>query len=530
MPFKQIGLSSPLVKGILATGYTAPTEIQSRAIPAAIAGKDIIGSAQTGTGKTAAFVLPMLEKLVNEKNPKRKTPRSLILTPTRELAVQIERAILGYSRFLDIKTLAVYGGVDIRAQVKKLRSGVDIIVATPGRLIDHMQRGNIDFKQVAIFVLDEADRMFDMGFINDIRKIIAVLPKKRQTMLFSATITKEVKKLSGGILQSPVVIQIGHERNPAETVTQHIYPVDEKQKIELLLYLLQNVHMYSVLVFSRTRHGADKIRRRLAKANVLSIAIHSDRTQKQRQRALDGFRAGKYQVMVATDIAARGIDVDGISHVINYDVPRYAEDYIHRIGRTGRAESTGDAITFISQDEVMYLHRIEKYIGHKFKAEQCEGFEYVLPVPTLKSSGISKQGKQGKKTRYKSKRKKTFGKGGSSNSSSKPTSSSKFKSKKTSRKFTSSSDSESSSGKRKYSKKAKPSNKKFESESSSKPSRKFKSSKTSKFKSKSKSSGQTETRSKSGGKSSSSFGKKSSSSKKKFSSNKKSSSRKINPS
>jgi len=400
MAFKQIGLSDPLVKGILATGYTAPTEIQSQAIPSAIQGKDIIGCAQTGTGKTAAFVLPTLDRLTHEKNPKNKSPRALILTPTRELAVQIESAILDYSRYLDIQTLAIYGGVDIRGQVKKLRRGVDIVVATPGRLMDHMQRGNINFKSIKVLVVDEADRMFDMGFINDIRKIVGALPKKRQTMLFSATISKEVRALTEGIQQSPLMIQIGRQRNPAETVTQHIYPIDKNQKTELLLHLLQNVHMYSVLVFSRTKHGADKICRRLDKAGVLSVAIHSNRTQKQRQRALEGFRAGKYQVMVATDIAARGIDVDGISHVINYDVPTYAEDYIHRIGRTGRAELTGDAITFVSREEGIYLSRIQKYIGRKFKPEKCEGFSYNLSsVPTLKEPA------KDKKQKYKGKRK-----------------------------------------------------------------------------------------------------------------------------
>ncbi|MCK4913202.1 MAG: DEAD/DEAH box helicase [Planctomycetes bacterium] len=446
MPFEQIGLSDPLVKGILATGYKAPTEIQARVIPSAIGGKDIIGCAQTGTGKTAAFVLPMLNRLSHEKHPKNKSPRALILTPTRELAVQIEKAIQGYGRYLDIKTLAIYGGVDIRGQIKKLRQGVDIIVATPGRLMDHMQRGNINFKCIEVLVLDEADRMFDMGFIKDVHKIVAVLPAKRQTMLFSATISKEIKALTKGILQSPVMIQIGHERNPADTVTQHIYPVDNGQKTDLLLHMLQNNHMYSVLIFSRTKHGADKICRRLDKAGVSSIAIHSNRTQKQRQRALDGFRAGKYQVMVATDIAARGIDVNAISHVINYDVPRYAEDYIHRIGRTGRAESTGDSITFVSREEQSYLFRIEKYIGKKFKPEKCEGFLYkASSMPTLKEPV------KDKKQKYKGNRRR---------SGSKNTAASKTK---------------------EYSKKSESSNKDFTPKSSTNSKKKFK---PSKFKSK----------------------------------------------
>lgn len=404
MPFNQFGLLDPLVKGILATGYTAPTEIQTQVIPSAIEGKDIIGCAQTGTGKTAAFVLPILNRLSHEKKPKHKFPRSLILTPTRELAVQIERAILDYSRYLSLKTLAVYGGVDIKKQIKKLRTGVDIIIATPGRLLDHMQRGNINFKYIEVLVLDEADRMFDMGFIKDVRKIVAVMPDKRQTMLFSATMSKDVKALTKGIQKSPVMIQIGHERNPAETVTQHIYPIDKTRKKELLLHLLKNTHMYSVLVFSRTKHGADKICHHLNRSKITSIAIHSNRTQKQRQRALDGFRAGQYQVMVATDIAARGIDVDGISHVINYDIPTHPEDYIHRIGRTGRAESTGDAITFVSRDEKKYLAAIEKYIDRRFKTEKCEGFNY--DTSSMAASGVSVKNKEHKyKGKPKSERK-----------------------------------------------------------------------------------------------------------------------------
>ena len=483
--FKQFGLSDPLVKGILATGYTAPTEIQTQAMPSAIQGKDIIGCAQTGTGKTAAFVLPTLNRLCHEKRPKTKSPRSLILTPTRELAVQIEQEILAYSRYLDLKTLAIYGGVDIRAQIKKLRHGVDIVVATPGRLMDHMQRGNINFKHIEVLVLDEADRMFDMGFIKDVRKIVAAVPKKRQTMLFSATMSKEIKALTEGIQQSPIMIQIGRQRNPADTVVQHIYPIDKDQKTELLLHLLQNAHMYSVLVFSRTKHGADKICRRLDKAGILSIAIHSNRTQKQRQRALDGFRAGKYQVMVATDIAARGIDVVGISHVINYDVPTYAEDYIHRIGRTGRAESTGDAITFVSRDEQKYLFRVEKYIGHKFKAEKCEGFSYnKSAMPTLKHPATDK--KQKYKGEWKNRSKNTAAKPASQKNkrrtsgqiASSEQSSSKTKDQRSNRKFnTSDSGTSAGSKTRKYSKKSKSAGKGFASKSSAGPKKKFKSAK-----------------------------------------------------
>ncbi len=380
MPFKSLGLSDPLVRGILATGYTAPTEIQSQAIPAAIEGRDIIGCAQTGTGKTAAFVLPILNRLSHEHSTKSKAVKSLILTPTRELAIQIEDAIRGYGRFTHLRTLAVYGGVSIQNQFSALRRGVDIVVATPGRLMDHMRRRSINLANIEVLVIDEADRMFDMGFINDVRKIVSALPQKRQTMLFSATISLEVKSLAAGILKSPKMIQIGQQRNPIETITQHIYPVQKELKIDLLIHMLRDGQMYSVLVFSRTKHGADKINRRLERAGVQSVAIHSGRTQGQRQRAMDGFKSGQYRVMVATDIAARGIDVEGISHVINFDVPAFAEDYIHRIGRTGRAEATGDAITFVSNDEEKYLRQIEKFIGRRFHFDRCPDFARTQPA------------------------------------------------------------------------------------------------------------------------------------------------------
>jgi ATP-dependent RNA helicase RhlE len=379
MPFKTFGLSDPLVQGILAAGYTAPTEVQSQAIPAAIAGKDIIGCAQTGTGKTAVFVLPILNRLSHEPLPKRRVIRSLILTPTRELALQIEKFILQYGRFLHLRTLAVYGGVNIKGQFNALHRGVDIVVATPGRLLDHMQRRTIDLRHIEVLVLDEADRMFDMGFIVDVQRIIAALPKNRQTMLFSATVTPEISLLAKGVQKSPVMIQIGMPRNPIETITQHIYFVGKEQKIGLLLHLLRDGQLSSVLVFSRTKHGADKIHRYLERANVVAVAIHSGRNQSQREHAMDGFKNGKYRVMVATDIAARGIDVTGISHVINFDVPAFPEDYIHRIGRTGRAEATGDAITFVSHDEHKYLRRIEKFIGREFTPVECPGFTYTKP-------------------------------------------------------------------------------------------------------------------------------------------------------
>jgi ATP-dependent RNA helicase RhlE len=387
-----MGLADPLVQGILATGYTAPTEIQSQAIPAILDGKDIIGCAQTGTGKTAAFVLPILNRLetVPQKTKKGKT-RALVVTPTRELAVQIEQAVRGYGRFMNLKALAVYGGVSINNQIRSLARGVDVVVATPGRLIDHIQRNTINLSGVEVLVLDEADRMLDMGFVNDVRRIVGGLPKKRQTLLFSATISPEVQTLAADMLKSPKVIQIGRPRNPIETITQHIYAVEKALKIDLLLHMIEDWRMFSVLVFSRTKYGADKISRRLKRAGVVAVSIHSGRTQNQRQRALDGFRSGKYQVMVATDIAARGIDVEGISHVINYDVPTHAEDYVHRIGRTGRAAATGDAITFVSSEEKKYLREISKFIERKLTAQKCKGFSYVKsPQPEPKTAKSSK--------------------------------------------------------------------------------------------------------------------------------------------
>lgn len=393
MPFTKFGLSDPLVRGILATGYTAPTEIQSQAIPAAVKGRDIIGCAQTGTGKTAAFVLPILDRLSHESAGKKLVTRALILTPTRELALQVEKAIQDYGRFVDLRTLAVYGGVKINSQLRILKRGVDIVVATPGRLMDHMERGSIDLKRIEVLVLDEADRMLDMGFIKAVQRIVSALPGKRQTMLFSATISKEVKLLAGQMQTSPEMVQIGKPQNPIETITQHIFPVRREQKMDLLIYMLGDSQMFSVLVFSRTKRGADRINRRLKRAGIVSIAIHSGRTQNQRLQAMDGFKRGKYQVMVATDIAARGIDIEGISHVINYDVPAYAEDYVHRIGRTGRATAVGDAITLVSYDEQQYLRRIENFIGCELKTEKCEGFAYkqsdsLQPYATEKSQSV----------------------------------------------------------------------------------------------------------------------------------------------
>ncbi len=382
MSFSELGLNDQLVQGMLATGYSAPTEIQSRAIPPALQGKDLIGCAQTGTGKTAAFVLPLLNRLSTKQPAGRRNVRALILTPTRELAQQVEEFITGYGKFTTLQSLSVYGGVNMSNQIKRLARGVDIVIATPGRLLDHLQQRTIDLSHVEVLVLDEADRMFDMGFIQDVRKIIARVPAHRQTLLFSATMSKEVQALTASIQKNPELIEIGARTKPVDTVTQHFYSIPREQKMDLLFHILDSSQMDSLLIFSRTKHGADKIARRLDRKGIKSAAIHSNRTQAQRDRALAGFKQGQFKVLVATDIAARGIDVEGISHVINYDTPTFAEDYIHRIGRTGRASLKGDALTFVSRDEMDHLRKIERFVEKRFELKKYPTFDYTTkPEP-----------------------------------------------------------------------------------------------------------------------------------------------------
>ncbi len=383
MPFKSLGLSDKLVQGILATGYTAPTAIQSQAIPTAIEGRDIIGCAQTGTGKTAAFVLPILNRLAayETAGQVRHGIKALVLTPTRELAGQVEESVKTYGRFLRLRTLAIYGGVGYGPQLQALRRGVDFVVATPGRLIDLMNSRSVDLSKVEVLVLDEADRMLDMGFIPDVRKIVAQTPKERQTLMFSATMSREIRELTSSIQRQPQMIQIGEQRNPVATVTQHIFTVQRDLKMDLLIHIIEEQDLDCVLVFSRTRHGADRISQRLERRGIRSAALHSNRTQNQRQKALDGFKRGQYRVLVATDIAARGIDVDEISHVINFDTPVFAEDYIHRIGRTARAGASGDAITFVSRDEEEHLRGIEKFIGKRLERKRHPTFTGAAPQP-----------------------------------------------------------------------------------------------------------------------------------------------------
>jgi ATP-dependent RNA helicase RhlE len=383
MPFKQLGLSEEALRGVQAAGYTEPTPIQLRAIPLILAGKDVIGSAQTGTGKTAAFALPILTLLKTHGKC-----RCLVLGPTRELAAQVETAFRDYGRFTNLKTAVIFGGVGYGEQKQSLTQGVDTIVATPGRLLDLMGQGFVKLQDVNLLVLDEVDRMLDMGFLPDVRRIIEKCPRNRQTFLFSATIPPEIERLAAWVLNKPEKIEIGISRSPADTVTHACYPVATSQKFQLLAALLQRTNFDSVLIFSRTKHGADKIATRLRAERHSVAALHSNRTQRERVEALEGFKSGKYEVMVATDIAARGLDVEGVTHVVNYDVPQHPEDYVHRIGRTGRAQKVGDAFTLVTIEELEYLRAIERFIGQKIPQLKLEDFNYVL-TPMFEEKQIS---------------------------------------------------------------------------------------------------------------------------------------------
>ncbi len=373
MSFAALGLSEKMLEGVRAMGYTDPTPIQLRAIPLVLSGKDVIGSAQTGTGKTAAFALPILSKL-GSHNPV--GPRALILEPTRELAAQVETAIRDYSRFTDLKTTVVFGGVGYGKQNDELKAGADIVAAPPGRLLDHLEQGTLKLDKVEFLVLDEADRMLDMGFLPDVRRLVEQCPRKRHTALFSATIPPQIETLIQWAMHNPETIEIGARRSPAENVKHVIYPVSDTQKTDLLLALLESVNYDSVIIFCRTKHGADRVATTLKRANHAVAVLHSNRTQKEREQALEGFREGKFEVLVATDIAARGLDIADVSHVINYDVPQHPEDYIHRIGRTGRAEATGDAFTIMIAEDAPHVFAIERFISQKIPRVKMEKFEY----------------------------------------------------------------------------------------------------------------------------------------------------------
>lgn len=382
MPFAALGLEPRLLSALKDTGYTEPTPIQSAAIPKILSGTDVIGIAQTGTGKTAAFVLPMLQLLASRPPVgDKKKIRALVIAPTRELAVQIQENAQAYSRYIPFKMATVFGGVGERPQIAALRENIELIIACPGRLLDLMKQHHGDWTGLEFLVLDEADRMLDMGFLPDIRRIVKMLPRKRQTLLFSATLSGEIEGLTHEFLHAPATVQVGRRSNPAETVTQIAYEVPKHLKLALLVALLQQPEMDSVLVFSRTKHGADRIARKLESVGIKTGTLHSNRSQNQRLRALAAFKAGEVRVLVATDIAARGIDVDGISHVINYDFPMTNEDYVHRIGRTGRANQIGDAISFVAQDEHGDLRSLERFIGRGLPRRKLDGFDYTAAAP-----------------------------------------------------------------------------------------------------------------------------------------------------
>jgi len=363
-----------MLDGVKAMGYVDPTPIQLRAIPLVLSGRDVIGSAQTGTGKTAAFALPILSKLGSHNSA---GARVLILEPTRELAAQVETAFHDYARFTNLKTTVVFGGVGYGKQNDELRAGADIVVATPGRLLDHLEQGTLRLDKVEFLVLDEADRMLDMGFLPDVRRIVEKCPRQRHTSLFSATVPPQIETLIQWAMHNPETIEIGARRTPAETVKHVIYPVSDTQKTDLLLQLLERVNYNSVLVFCRTKHGADRVANTLKRANHAVAVLHSNRTQKEREQALQGFRDGKYEVLVATDIAARGLDIADVSHVVNYDVPQHPEDYIHRIGRTGRAEATGDAYTIMIAEDAPHVYAIERFISQQIPRVKLENFNYT---------------------------------------------------------------------------------------------------------------------------------------------------------
>lgn len=384
--FEQFALDERLVRAVTLMGYERPTPIQSQAIPLALKGLDVMGAAQTGTGKTAAFGLPLLHRVLNEKHEK---PAALVLSPTRELAVQIEESLKKFAKYTKVKILAVYGGVGYGPQIDGLKKGADIIVATPGRLLDHVARGTLHLDTLKMLVLDEADRMLDMGFLPDVRRIIARIPKDRQAMLFSATFPDEVTKLAKEILHDPKSVQIGHKSSAARGLTHTAYPVPAHLKPDLLTEILIEINSPAVLIFTRTKHRADRIQKLLAKKHIDVTSLHSDRTQKQRMAALEGFKQGKYKVMVATDIAARGIDVTGITHVINYDLPATAEDYVHRTGRTARAERLGDAVTLVAPDEEILLREIEKHLGQAMTRAALNHFDYMVAAPE-KATGLQK--------------------------------------------------------------------------------------------------------------------------------------------
>ncbi|MFL0062602.1 DEAD/DEAH box helicase [Tenacibaculum maritimum] len=375
MTFKSLGLTEELLKAVKEKGYTTPSPIQGKAIPIILDRKDVLASAQTGTGKTAGFTLPILQIITETKNPKYRPIKALILTPTRELAAQIYDNVRDYSKYLNIKSTAIFGGVKPKSQIATLKGGIDILVATPGRLIDLHNQKALSLKRVDILILDEADRMLDMGFIRDIKKVINFLPKKRQNLLFSATFSKEIKELAKSILKAPVLVEAAPENTAAEMVIQKIYRVPKSKKAAMVSQLISEGNWNQVLIFTRTKHGANKLTEKLIKKNISAAAIHGNKSQGARTKALKGFKENSIRVLVATDIAARGLDIPLLPHVINYELPNIAEDYVHRIGRTGRAGASGEAISLVSDEELEYAKNIEKLLGKKLDISKLKNFD-----------------------------------------------------------------------------------------------------------------------------------------------------------
>tara|TARA_R110002050_G_scaffold104052_6_gene213337 strand:+ start:40910 stop:42190 length:1281 start_codon:yes stop_codon:yes gene_type:complete len=397
MSFKSLGLSEALLKAISKKGYTTPSPIQEKAIPPILEGKDVLASAQTGTGKTAGFTLPLLHILSETPKEKYRPIRALILTPTRELAAQVYANVREYSEFLNLRSAVIFGGVNQKPQVATIRQGIDVLVATPGRLLDLQNQGLLSLKRVEIFVLDEADRMLDMGFLRDIERVIKSMPEKRQNLMFSATFSKDIKKLAHGILNHPVQVEATPENTTVDAITQKVYRVAKGLKTDLIIKLISEGNWKQVLVFTRTKHGANKLCEKMDKSGITAAAIHGNKSQGARTKALSGFKSGRVRVLVATDIAARGLDIPLLPHVINFELPNISEDYVHRIGRTGRAGASGEALSLVSADETTFLRDIEKLIEMKLPVEIVEGFE---PDPNASTEPVKQgQGRQNRSSR-----------------------------------------------------------------------------------------------------------------------------------
>jgi len=399
LSFDTLGLSADILKAVAEEGYTEPTPVQAEAIPLVLAGRDVLAAAQTGTGKTAAFTLPILERLKVQANtsfsPARHPVRALVLTPTRELAMQIAESVATYGKYVPLRSAVVYGGVPIDPQIKELRGGIEILVATPGRLMDHMGQRTVNLSQVEVLVLDEGDRMLDMGFIPDIRKIVAVLPSRSQTMLFSATFSDEIRRLASEFLTNPAIVEVARRNTAAETVEQVLYPVDRERKEDLLLYLIRRDHMEQVLIFTRTKLAASRLASYLDRRGVAAVAIHSDRSQPERTRALEDFKTGEVTCLVATDVASRGLDIEELPYVVNFELPFEPQDYIHRIGRTGRAGASGVAISLVCMDEVELLKGVQRLLKRQIPYQVVEEFVPDRSVEVRPLRGFGPGGRAG---------------------------------------------------------------------------------------------------------------------------------------